>query len=181
MEWACVHGSCVGAYPFRKTTQIGCFRFAHFKELISGKPDISVHFSGICARGADLTFATPNRESAKRMSNPSSTSTYDLLVVLLILTFVKEHAARDANVRIGPLVRRDSTLPATVLVECGGFEGHRYGPLAGRVALGASSFSLFKASGIMRPNKELSSAVGIRPPLFSWPCCPAIRNCGTSG
>jgi hypothetical protein len=56
-------------WRFRKARQIGYFRFAHFmrryrqsryrksdasdlrtfKELISGKPDISVLFSGICA------------------------------------------------------------------------------------------------------------------------------------
>jgi hypothetical protein len=40
--------SWVGAYPFRKT-QIGCFRFASINEPISGKPDIGIHFSGICA------------------------------------------------------------------------------------------------------------------------------------
>src|SRR5215467_2766549 len=47
------------AHILSETTQIGCFRFAHFTELISDRPDISVHCSGICTRGADSTFATP--------------------------------------------------------------------------------------------------------------------------
>ncbi len=55
-------------------------------------------------------------------------------------------------------------------------------PLGLRLPLGASSFSFSSASGIMRPNIELSIAVGIRPALlFSWPCAPDMRNCGTSG
>jgi hypothetical protein len=55
-------------------------------------------------------------------------------------------------------------------------------PLALCPALGASSFSLSSASGIIRPNIELNIAVGIRPALPpSCPCPPDIRNCGTSG
>jgi hypothetical protein len=53
--------------------------------------------------------------------------------------------------------------------------------VAARVVFGASSFNFSKASGIMRPNIELSMAVGMRPPEFSAPCAPDIRNCGTSG
>jgi hypothetical protein len=41
-----------------------------------------------------------------------------------------------------------------------------HAPLALRLALGASSFSLSSASGIIRPNIELSIAVGIRPALL---------------
>ncbi|WP_422280709.1 amidase family protein [Bradyrhizobium sp.] len=44
----------------------------------------------------------------------------------------------------------------------------------GRTAGGSSG-------GIMRPNIELSMAVGMRPPEFSAPRAPDIRNCGTSG
>ena len=54
------------------------------------------------------------------------------------------------------------------------------GPLRS-AAFGASSFSFSSASGIMRPNIELSIAVGINPPLFSVPPAPDIKNCGTSG
>src|SRR5215471_9240991 len=70
MESECALDSCVRAYPFRETTQIGCFRFAYINAPISGKPDtrksdvsdlrtlngpisgkpdIGVHFSGTSA------------------------------------------------------------------------------------------------------------------------------------
>src|SRR5215471_4661735 len=39
MESECALDSCVRAYPFRETTQIGCFRFAYINAPISGKPD----------------------------------------------------------------------------------------------------------------------------------------------
>jgi hypothetical protein len=55
----CALDSCVGAYPSRKTTQIGSFRFAHVDALISGKPDISIYFSGICASAARPTSRRP--------------------------------------------------------------------------------------------------------------------------
>jgi hypothetical protein len=64
---------------------------------------------------------------------------------------------------------------------CCGQRGSRYGLLLRRADFGASSLNFSKASGIMRPNMELSIAVGMRPPLFSCPCAPDIKNCGTSG
>ena len=46
-----------------------------------------------------------------------------------------------------------------------------------RAVFGVPSFNFSKAPGIMRANMELSIAVGMRPPLFSWPCAPDIKNC----
>jgi hypothetical protein len=55
--------SCAGACLLRKATQFGCFRLAHFNAPISGKPDIGVHLSGICASRASYhTTWTDDRE-----------------------------------------------------------------------------------------------------------------------
>jgi hypothetical protein len=75
----------------------------------------------------------------------------------------------------------DADRPAAGSSSCCVDRRSRYGLLVRRATFGASSFSFSRASGIMRPNMELSMAVGMRPPLFSVPCPPDIRNCGTSG